>query len=212
MKKITLLIFLLAFTTTTFAGRVLTIRNLSNETKYFFALEMQYDSVQTTIYHTYRSILDYIVLEPGDFITFSYIQSGINGFEFCPSSDSTHKVIHSEYPDPPIPIIPPDTYAFRWINYIYDPYNPDEDYNPYISENCDVVPPLPATLGNRLEFRGFKICEKDPVSGNIHAIDYFEPVFIDGYVHTPHNIKEKYFRMPSLPNPGIVESHEIIFQ
>lgn len=213
MKKITLLIFLLAFTTTTFAGRVLTIRNLSNETKYFSALEMQYFSITDARYYTYRSILDYVILEPGEFVTFSDSGSGINGFDFCPTPNSSYTLRKPSIWFAKLLTHPGN--IIRWFDYEYNP-DPncflDPDCSPNIEEQCGDVPPLPATLGNRLEFRGFKILEKDPVSGDINAIDYFVPEFIDGYVHTPHNIKEKYFRMPSPPASGIVELHEIIFQ
>lgn len=201
MKKITLLIFLLAFTTTMFAGRVLTIRNLSNETKYFSALEMQYYSIPDTDYRTHRSILDYVILEPGEFITFSDLGSGINGFNFCPAPGSSYKLIE---PDPFFAILPPligDT--IRWVKHFL---------TQNITEECGDVPPLPTTLSDRLELKGFKIFKKNPVSGNFYGVGNFIPEFIDGYVHTPHNIKEKYFRMPSPPASGIVESHEIIFQ
>ncbi|EHQ41781.1 hypothetical protein [Myroides odoratus] len=197
MKKIITLLFICAFATTTFAHRVLTVRNLSNETKYFYALEMEFmriDGLGGS--STYAFIGDYIMLDPGQTITFSQNNIGdVETFNFCPAA-TAYSVIPYEYPG-----LPPLTSTFRWFY--------PNGYPPHIPIDCDQFPQLPATLGTHLSFRGFKIAVKDPVSERLNGLDYFIPRF-QGYNH-PYNIRETFLQLPLLP-PYTVEIHEVIFQ
>lgn len=140
---------------------------------------------------TYVFIGDYIVLDPGQAITFSKSNPGdVETFNFCPAP-TAYTVIPYEFTG-----LPPLTSTFRWFY--------PNGYPPHTPLECDQIPQLPATLGAHLSFRGFKIAVKDSVSGQLNGLDYFIPQF--QYHNHLYNIRETFLQLPG------VEIHEVIFQ
>ncbi|MGQ8868396.1 hypothetical protein [Myroides sp. TSA_177.3] len=223
MKKIITLLFVLAFTSTSFATRILTIRNSSPYTKNFYALEMIFsDPVTTTPPGPYLHAIvgHYVQLNPGEFITFSNFHStDINEFNYCPAPSSEYKMIRNPEPRHPLtPLIPIFPYlptsTFQW-------HIPNNDIWPIIefkAVKCNEVPQLPSSLGPRAMFRGFKVANQG--SAPKEGVDYLIAKGQD-YMHRYYDntvegggrmfqIRETFLQLPSSANPTL-EIQEIIF-
>lgn len=219
MKKIITLLFILAFTSTSFATRILTIRNSSNVIKNFYALEMIHrypGEIPGPYLHVVAG--HYVQLKPGEFITFSNFDPiNINDFGYCPAPLSKYTMIPNPEPlnpldqeDPPRPLFPYlPTSTFQW----HIPYN-DAPRGLYKALKCDDVPQLPSSLGRRVILRGFKIANQGPKPTD--GVDYLIAKGRD-YMHTYHdisvsasfNIRETFLQLP--PKNPTLEIHEIIF-
>ena len=209
MKKLITILFICALANMTFAHRVLTIRNLSNEPKFFYALDMVYDTLMTGNLRSYAVILKdslAIKLEPGEFITFSQeIPGNLEEFSFCPTPRSLYSIVNISKPNDSINPHP-DLF-----------WEVAKDSLKYVPTDCSQVLQLPNTLGEYLQFRGFKIAIKDPVSGYLRGFNYFIPNFyssnhqyyLDFNSNDMYNIRETFLQLP-LDNPTS-EIHEVIF-
>ena len=222
MKKFITLLFILAFTSTSFATRILTVRNSSNAIKNFYALEMTFSN-PVVVYgpYTHALVAHYVQLKPGEFITFSNFDPvNINDFGYCPAPSSRYKMLpnleHPPFQGPTFPYLPTNT--FQWCI-------PDNDIWPILSYStvkCNEVPQLPASLGPRAIFRGFKIADENSTAP-IQGIGYF---IANGYnsMHTyyspnpipnsdprwiEHDIRETFLQLP--PKNPTLEVHEVIF-
>ena len=212
MKKIITLLFILVFTGTSFATRILTIRNSSNYERGFYALEMViHDPDLIPGPYLHAATERYIRLKPGEFITFSNFDPvNINDFNYCPTATSEYELLPNVGFDG-------SNNIFKWI---YDEYEPPVAGQQLtrISRKiieCHQVPQLPTAYGPRAIFRGFKIDDHRISSYGI--TDYFIPKNQD-WLHTYSNhpgysgdyhIKETFVQLP-LNNPTL-EIQEIIF-
>lgn len=217
MKKIITLLFVLAFTSTSFATRILTIRNSSPYTKNFYALEMIFsDPVINPGPYLHAIVGHYVQLKPGEFITFSNFHStDINEFNYCPTPSSEYKMIRNpeiriDDGTPLFPYLPTST--FQWCLPYIDQWNVYR----YNTVKCNEVPQLPSSLGPRAMFRGFKVANQG--SAPKEGVDYLIAKGRD-YMHTYYDytvegdrmfqIRETFLQLP--PKKPTLEIQEIIF-
>jgi hypothetical protein len=218
MKKIITLLFVLAFTSTSFATRILTIRNSSTVIKNLYALEMIFsDPAINPGPYLHAVVGHYIQLKPGEFITFSnFHPTDINEFNYCPAPSSKYTMIRNPEPlhpgggplPPLFPYLPTSDVQWSIPTYQYP-------VSSYKTVKCNEVPQLPSSLGPRAMFRGFKVANQGSTPTN--GVDYLIAKGLD-HIHTYHdisvsqsfNIKETFLQLPSSANPTL-EIQEIIF-
>ncbi|WP_353103243.1 hypothetical protein [Myroides odoratus] len=184
-KTLTLLMFLL-FITTSFANRLITIKNSSAETKYISAIDTEYFSFSLNRFLSYATFLKVVTLQPGQYITFRQTLTNDNEtFPFCPIAPTPT----NNY------VIGPPLYPYKTFD------QNDWIFQGYTPTLCNAIPPLDPSEGDHLFFRGFKI-----LNAQYQTIDLFVASNTVGQTSHPYlNIDERLVTNPT------THSHIITF-
>ncbi|MDM1408760.1 hypothetical protein [Myroides sp. DF42-4-2] len=174
MRKFLVLLFICVFSQTSFATRILEIRNNSDCPKTFYAIQLMHYSPIPEDTIVYRFSLDPITLEPHQFVRFSQYTMGDNiTFPYCIESQTPHNkyVIHNycDYLE--------ELYykEFRWW------HGDSSPFTHYYPQFCNEVPPY--VFFNDIKFQGFKLCQYNPLKKNGTNCDII-PVTINSTIES----------------------------